>query len=143
VLLGALIGADPGAGGAVTGRGQPRQLCWIALGMRMGYTVDAPQRELILAAVARMSWTDQADAVPYLSGAAVRAILTTLFGHRHRTLRRVGVAQLNGAQLLIGLEHRTGERAYLLDLDSEAIYVLTDTPQPRVQPFGRPLHRVA
>ena len=118
---------------------RPRRLCWTALGKQMGYTSEPAQREQLLAAVARMTWTADVAAVPYLNGDAVRAIVAAVFGRRHRALRRVGVAQLNGRQLLIGLEHRDGERAYLLDLDSVAVYVLADTSQPPAQPQ----HRVA
>lgn len=106
------------------------QRSWTVLGARMGYTSDPPQRDLILAAVARMTWTDDIAAVPYLAGAAVQAVIRALVGHHRHRLHRVGVAQLNGAQLLIGLEHRTGERDYLLDLDSEAVHVLTEITAP-------------
>jgi hypothetical protein len=51
----------------------------------------------------------------------------------------VTVIDPDGRQLLIGLEHRDGERAYLLDLDGDAIYVLADTRHPLAQPQ----HRVA
>jgi hypothetical protein len=105
-------------------------MCWTALGRQLGYTCTPPQRQLILDAIGRMAWTADPDAVPYLHGEAVQAIVNTVFGRRHPALRQVGVAQLNGRQLLIGLEHHDRERVYLLDLDSVAILVVADTCQP-------------
>lgn len=107
------------------------RVSWTVLGARMGYTSELLQRDLILDAAARMTWTDDIARVRYLTGAAVQEVIRAFAGHCHlHPLRRVGVAQLNGAQLLIGLEHRGGQRSYLLDLDSEAVHVLSETNAP-------------
>jgi len=115
-------------------------MCWTALGGQLGYTCTPAQRQLILDAIARMAWTADPDAVPHLNGEAVRTIVNTVFGRRRPAVRQVGVAQLDGRQLLIGLEHHDGELVYLLDLDSVAILVLADTRQP---PEPARHHRVA
>jgi hypothetical protein len=114
----------------VTGHAGQRRLRWTALGQQLGYTGTPLQRQLILDAIARMAWTADPDAVPHLHGEAVRTIVNTVFGRRRPAVRQVGVAQLNGRHLLIGLEHHDRERVYLLDLDSVAILVLANTRQP-------------
>jgi hypothetical protein len=116
-----------------------KRLSWTQLGVHMGYTAEEPQREEILAAIERMTWTETPARPPYLDGPAVRAFVNLVFRHRRDQIHRVGVAQLNGGRQLIGLEDTHGTRSYLLDLDAEAIYVLAE--------FSRPLasqqHRVA
>jgi hypothetical protein len=106
------------------------QLSWTALGVRMGFTSEAPQREEILAAIDRMIWVQTPARPPYLDGQAVRAIVNAVFHHRRDQLRLVGVAQLNGGRQLIGLQDSLGTRSYVLDLDSEAIYVLAEFDHP-------------
>jgi hypothetical protein len=81
----------------------------------MGYTSEPAQRDLILAAVARMTWTADVDAVPYLKGGAHRGSSNAARPQAAAVLR-VGVAQLNGRQLLMGLNTTTN--AYPLDLES-------------------------
>jgi hypothetical protein len=44
------------------------------------------------------------------------------------------LAQLNGSRHLIGLEDSLGTRSYVLDLDSEAIYVLAEFTHPLSTP---------
>lgn len=100
--------------------------CWTELGVRMGYTSEDPQRAEILTALGRMYWTDPSARLPSLDGPAVRALVLAVFRHRRSQLHRVGVAQLNGGRQLIGLQDTRGVRRYLLDLDSEAIYVLAE-----------------
>jgi hypothetical protein len=120
----------------MTGHTRGSRLAWTDLGVRMGYTREAPQREHILAAVARMTWTDDLDRVPYLTGPVVHALVRVLAGRHHPRLRSVGVAQLDGSQLLIGLHLHTGQRSYFLDLDSEAIHVLNQTCRPTAAARG-------
>jgi hypothetical protein len=102
------------------------RLSWTQLGVHMGYTAEEPQREEILDAVERMTWTETPARPPYLDGPAVRAIVNAVFHHRRDQLRLVGVAQLNGGRQLIGLADTLGTRSFLLDLDAEAIYVLAE-----------------
>jgi hypothetical protein len=106
------------------------QMAWTALGVRMGYTSEQSQREEILAAIERMSWTQTPARPPYLDGQAVRAIVNAVFHHRRDQPRLVGVAQLNGGRQLIGLQDSLGTRSYVLDLDAEAIYVLAEFRNP-------------
>jgi hypothetical protein len=107
------------------------RLWWTQLGAHMGYTAEEPQREEILDAIKRMSWTETPASLPYLEGPAIRAIVNAVFHHRRDQLHLVGVAQLNGGRQLIGLEDALGTRSYLLDLDAEAIYVLAEANQSR------------
>jgi hypothetical protein len=107
------------------------QMVWTALGVRMGYTSEQSQREEILAAIERMNWVHAPARPPYLDGQAVRAIVNAVFRHRRGQLRQVGVAQLNGGRQLIGLHDSLGTRSCVLDLDSEAIYVLAEFNHPR------------
>jgi hypothetical protein len=106
------------------------RLSWTALGIRMGFTSEQPQRDEILAAIDLMAWTLTPARPPYLDGPAVRAIVNAVFHHRRDQLRLVGVAQLNGGRQLIGLEDSLGTRSYVLDLDAEAIYVLAEFSHP-------------
>jgi hypothetical protein len=109
------------------------RLCWTQLGVHMGYTAEQPQREEILDAIERMTWTETPARPPYLEGPAVRAIVNAVFHRRGDPLhpfRRVGVAQLNGGRQLIGLQDTFGTRRFLLDLDAEAIHVLTEFSHP-------------
>jgi hypothetical protein len=106
---------------------QDERLSWTRLGVRMGFTAKEPQREEILAAIERMTWTETPACLPYLDGPAVRAIVNAVLHHRRDQLQ------------LIGLQDTLGTRSFLLDLGAEAIYVLAE--------FGHPLahheHRVA
>ncbi len=102
---------------------------WSKLAARMGYTSEEPQRQEILAAIARMSWTELGTdaALPnFLDGQAVRAIVAAIYHRRRRQLRLAGVAQLNGGRQLVGVQGRNGERHFLLDMDAEAIHVLAE-----------------
>lgn len=117
------------------------QMSWTALGVRMGFTSEAPQREEILAAIDRMNWVQTSTRPPYLDGPAARAIVRAVFGRRRDQLRLVGVAHLDGGRQLIGLQDSRGTRSYVLDLDAEAIYVLAEFDQPLTtarQPTDRP-----
>jgi hypothetical protein len=109
------------------------RLCWTALGIRMGFTSQARQREEVLAAIDRMIWSPAADHPRYLDGQAVRAVVNAIFPHRRDQLRRAGIAPLPGGRALIGLEDSLGTASYVLELGSEAIYLLTE--------FARPLTR--
>jgi hypothetical protein len=112
------------------------RLSWTALGIRMGFTSEQPQRDEILAAIDLMAWTPTPARPPYLDGPAVRAIVNAVFHHRRDQLRLVGVAQLNGGRQLIGLEDSLGTRSYVLDLDAEAIYVLAEFSHPLTTPHA-------
>ena len=103
-------------------------LSWTALGVRMGFTRDRSQREDILEAIDHMAWTQTATHPPCLGGQAVRAIVSAVCRYHRNQLRLIGVARLDGTRQLLGLEDSSGIRRYLLDLDSEAIYVLADFP---------------
>ena len=115
------------------------RLSWTQLGVHMGYTAEESQREEILDAIERMTWTETPARPPYLDGPAVRAIVNAVFHHRRHQLHLIGVAQLNGGRQLIGLEDTIGTRSYLLDLDAETIYVLAEFSHP----LTRQQHRVA
>ncbi len=106
------------------------RLSWTALGVRMGFTSEQPQRDEILSAIDRMNWVETPARPFYLDGQAVRAIVNAVFHHRRDQLHMVGSAQLNGGRQLIGLEDSLGTRSYVLDLDSEAIYVLAEFTHP-------------
>jgi hypothetical protein len=54
------------------------RLSWTALGVRMGFTSEQPQREEILDAIDRMTWVQTPARPPYLDGQAVRAIVTAV-----------------------------------------------------------------
>jgi hypothetical protein len=110
------------------------RLTWTALGVRMGFTRKQPQRDRILDAAYRMTWIDPRARPAYLDGPAVRAIVTAIFHHRRDQLRLVGIAPLADGRQLIGLEDTLGTRSYLLDLDSEAIYVLAEFTHPVTAP---------
>jgi hypothetical protein len=106
-------------------------LSWTELGVRMRFTSEPPQREEILAAVERMNWAHTPAGPSDLDGQAVRAIVNAVVHHRRGQLRwivRVGIAHLNEGRRLIGLQDSLGTRSYVLDLDSEAIYVLAELP---------------
>jgi hypothetical protein len=98
---------------------------WTDLGKRMGYTSEPSQRDAIHAAIDRMVWTPHLADVPYLDEAAVQPMIRGSFGRR-RPLTRAAAAQLNGAQLLLGLEDRCGERVYLQLCGCEAAYLLAE-----------------
>jgi hypothetical protein len=110
------------------------RLTWTALGVRMGFTREQSQRDRILDAAGRMTWIEARVRPPYLDGPAVRAIVTAVFHHRCDRLRLVGIAPLSDGRQLIGLEDTLGTRSYLLDLDSEAIYVLAEFTYPLPAP---------
>jgi hypothetical protein len=105
------------------------RLSWTQLGVHMGYTAEETQREEILDAIERMTWTEPTAHPPYLDGPAVGAIVNAVFHHRRDQLHLIGVAQLNGGRQLIGLKDTIGTRNFLLDLDAEAIYVLAEFSQ--------------
>jgi hypothetical protein len=96
----------------------------------MGFTSEHAQREEILAAIDRMNWVETRARPPYLDSQVVRAIVMAVFHQRRDQLRLVGSAQLNGGRQLIGLEDTLGTRSYVLDLDTEAIYVLAEFSHP-------------
>ena len=102
------------------------RLSWTPLGMRMGFTSEAPQRQQILAAIGRMCWLQMPTHPHYLDSPAVRHVVLVVLHQRHDQLHRVGVSQLNGGYQLIGLEDTHGTRSYVLDLDDEALYVLAE-----------------
>ena len=106
------------------------RLSWTALGMRMGFTSEQPQRDEILEAIDRINWVETPARPTCLDSQVVRAIVMAVFHHRRDQLRLVGSAQLNGGRQLIGLEDTLGTRSYVLDLDSEAIYVLAEFSHP-------------
>ena len=112
------------------------RLTWTALGVRMRFTREQPQRDRILDAVDRMTWIEAPARPPHVNGPAVRAIVTAILHRRHAQLRRVGIAPLPDGRQLIGLEDALGTRSYLLDLDSEAIQVLAESTHPRTAPAG-------
>ncbi len=106
-------------------------LSWTALGARMGFTTDPSQRAEILSAINRMRWTAVPGRPPYFTSAALAAVVNALVHHR-LPLCLVGLAQLSGGRRLIGLHDRVGTRSYVLDLDSEAIYVLAELTHQRL-----------
>jgi len=113
----------------MTLRTQDQQLSWTALGVRMGYTTEAPQREDILAAAARIVW-QPATAQLMFDSPAVQAVVAATMGRLwRRRIRRFGITQLNGRRQLVGVEDAHGTRQYVIDLDclSEAVHVLTHT----------------
>jgi hypothetical protein len=117
-------------GGAVvvTGRAE-EELSWTVLGRRMGFTSTRRQREQILTAIHTMTWAD-ADPTLHIEGAA-GAVIAALLGRRRDRLRCIGVAGLGAGRRLIGLQDDRGARRFVLDLDSEAIYVLAAAPLHR------------
>ena len=106
------------------------RLSWTALGVRMGFTSEQPQRDEILDAIDRIHWVETPARATCLDSQVVRAIVMAVFHHRRDQLRLVGSAQLNGGRQLIGLEDTLGTRSYVLDLDDEAIYVLAEFSHP-------------
>jgi hypothetical protein len=114
---------------------QDQQLVWTAMGVRMGYTTEAPQREDILAAVARIVWQPAASTAVMFHSPAVQSVIAATMGRFwRRHLHRFGITQINGGRELVGVEDKHGTRHYVIDLDclSEAIHVLTyatATPQ--------------
>ena len=96
------------------------RLSWTQLGVHMGCT-EIPAR------------------TSYLDGPAVRAVVNAVFHHRRNQLRMIGAAQLNCGRKLIALEDTLGTGSYLLDLDTEAIYVLAEFSHP----LTHQQHRVA
>ena len=106
------------------------RLSWTALGVRMGFTSKQTQREELLAAIEHMSWTETPARPPYFEHQAVRAVAAAVLHHGRDQLRGVGIAHLPGGRQLIGVEDSIGTRSYLLDLDSEAIYVLAEFAHP-------------
>jgi hypothetical protein len=118
---------------------QDERLSWTRLGVRMGFTAKEPQREEILAAIERMTWTETPACLPYLDGPAVRAIVNAVLHHRRDQLQLVGVAVLDGGRQLIGLQDTLGTRSFLLERGAEAIYVLAEFSHP----LAHHEHRVA
>jgi hypothetical protein len=113
----------------MTLRTHDERLSWTQLGVHMGYTAEEPQREEILDAIERMTWTESRARPPYLDGPAVRAIVNAVFHHRRDQVHLVGIAQLIGGRQLIGMEDTLGTRSFLLDLGAETIYVLAEFSQ--------------
>jgi hypothetical protein len=106
-------------------RTDDRRLSWTHLGTHMGYTATQAQREAILAAIERMTWTTP-PVRPDDVGAAVCSVVRALTRHRFDQLRLLGVAQFTSGAHLVGLEDSLGGRRYLIDLGAEAIYVLAE-----------------
>lgn len=105
------------------------QLAWTPLSRRLGVTRTAQQRKQILAALAAMNWSADIDrAVTGIRGEAARTIAAAI--RRCDRLGLLGIASLPGGHQLVGIEHADGTRAYLLDLDAEAIHVLAEVPAP-------------
>ncbi|WP_375481059.1 hypothetical protein [uncultured Jatrophihabitans sp.] len=121
----------------------PDRLSWTALGQRMGFTSEQPQRDEIFAAIDRMNWVETPTRPTCLDSQVVRAIVMAVFHHRRDQLRLVGSAQLNGGRQLIGLEDTLGTRSFVLDLDSEAIYVLAEFRHPLPTAASHPTAHVA
>jgi hypothetical protein len=107
-----------------------RHLSWTTLGARMGFTTNPSQRAEILSAINRMSWTSAPRRPPYFTSPALAAVVNAVVP-RH-PLRFVGISQLSRVRRLIGLHDIVGTRGYVLDLDSEAIYVLAEHTHQRV-----------
>lgn len=101
-------------------------LSWTALGVRMGFTSEQPQRVEILAAIGRMSWTKRPPHHHCLVGSAARPVAKAAIRRRpHPRLYRIGVADLGGERRLIALEDTAGVVSVVLDLGVEVIHVLT------------------
>jgi len=109
----------------VSGPAPGGRLSWTALGIRVGFTADRVQREQILTAVSRTSWTDSPCAQGRLDTPAVRAVAAAVLGHRGERLRRVGIARM-GSRRLIGLEDTAGVCCWVLEQGCEAVHVLTE-----------------
>ena len=118
-----------GRGAVVMTRRAEEQLSWTVLGRRMGFTSARRHREQILTAIDTMTWAD-ADPTSHMDG-AVGAVIAAILGHRRDRLRRIGVARLGAGTRLIGLQDDRGTRRFVLDLDSEAIYVLATAARHR------------
>lgn len=111
------------------------ELTWTPLSRRLGVTRTARQRKHILTALAAMDWSADIDtSLARLDGEAARAIAAAVYHHRRDQLRLVGTAALPDGHQLVGLADADGTRIYLLDLDTEAVHVLTEIPtaDPRV-----------
>ncbi len=128
----------------------PDRLSWTALGQRMGFTSQRPQRDEILTAIDRMHWVETTTRPTCLDSSVmssvVRAVVTAVLRHRCDQLRsivQVGSAQLNGGRQLIGVEDTLGTRSYVLDLDAEAIYVLAEFRHPLPAAASHPTAHVA
>jgi hypothetical protein len=95
----------------------------------MGFTTDPSLRTELLCAINRMNWTTAPGRPPYFTSSALAAVVNAVVDHQ-RPLGFVGIAQLRSGRRLIGLHDSGGTRSYVLDLDSEAIHLLTElTPQ--------------
>jgi hypothetical protein len=110
------------------------RLSWTQLGIRMGFTRDDSQRLEILDGIARMAWTETGARHHYLGGPAARAIARAILGAHPDQHHRVGIGRLDAGRRLIGLEHATGTRSFVLDLDAEAVHLLDEFNhrQPRI-----------
>ena len=95
----------------------------------MGFTRARRQRDQILTAIDTMTWADADPALP-MDG-AVGAVIAAVLGQHRDRLRRIGLAPLAGGGRLIGLQDDRGTRRFVLDLDSEAIYVLATAARHR------------
>ena len=124
--------AHPGSWDAGVNRPDRVERRWTALGARMGYTRDDCQRAEILAAIDQMTWTVdmEAGSLSFLTGPAIRAIVSAVIT-RHGPECALGsarVAPFSSGRVLVGVQRRSGERHYLLDLRGETIHVMAEIP---------------
>jgi CubicO group peptidase (beta-lactamase class C family) len=121
---GLIAGGDHGSG-----------LSWTALGVRMGLTIEQPQRVGNLAAIGRMNWTERPPQHFWLDGSAARAVVKAVTcGRLHPRLYRIGSVDLGEGRQLIGLENTAGVGSFLIDLRAEVIHVLTISRAPAPTP---------
>jgi len=113
----------------VSGPAARGRLSWTALGVRVGFAADRAQREQILTAVSRASWTDSPGCQERLDRPAVSAVAAAVLGHRGERLRRVGIARM-GSRRLFGLEDTAGVCCWVLEQGCEAVHVLTELDPP-------------
>jgi len=113
----------------VSGPAHGGRLAWTALGVRMGFAADRTQREQILTAVSRASWTDSPRCQERLDRPAVSAVAAAVLGHGGERPHRVGIARM-GSRRLIGLEDTAGVRCWVLEVGCEAVHVLTEVDPP-------------
>ncbi len=143
----------------MTGPPSAPRRTWIPLGRRLRLTATAAQRREILAAAARMTWTDAAADAFRHSAAPLRVVAAAVVGDLAQ-LRQVAVIDFGPGRWLVGLHDCLEARHYLLDQDSpgsgswlrEAIYLLSERPPPATRRRGltkdssrcsRPGHRRA
>jgi hypothetical protein len=120
----------------MTGRDTPRELSWTPLGRRLGITATAAQRERLLTAIHRMSWTENLASPAWRRRPAPRAVVAAIFNGRLDQLRQVGEVAIGPGRQLIGLRDSHGTCSYVVEQDtpgadswlSEAIFVLVEYP---------------